>query len=1263
MSSFIFNSFKKRYLNGEVPTNDKWTFIPVSEDFKNRYEHDDVKLEMYRSLSDFNRVSPETFKYECSAQSPYIKGKVQTVSVNDPSFKLKGTGLIEGYTINYIWKKSQNTIEKPLFVDSSNSANFYTNFNENVSGNNYINSYINAGGFYYIRSYGQYKWFADRSSKNNNLIGVFGNDLSAVITDPVGVEENKPFEGILDGNYHKFHLMIKGKHTDNGLVGVLGKRGIVRNFKIKGTSFNNSIECDKQITLEHIKKDGRDINCGMLVGRNYGRIENIDAGAMGEFKLYAFVPSVYSVTNKADKYKWNEWKNPVREKYDGNNDNFFYLNSFCINSPANICPYVGYFNEGKFAEGFEGVIAETNGYAYVDTNNTAYFTKYFLNNNDDKTFTYDVSHFTYNIMGNFFADNVNDSLLLTSYNYHVLRHIDVPGSNNVASDDYKKLQTILTTNPYYYGLDSFGKFTVRDFGNLNNSATWTVQYNSNLIDKAFDNKLYSNTSWQPGYEVTRNSLRLHPNARAAFNVGTIAGANYGTIQSVQVSTTVKNTSNFVGFIGGIAGKQADGNINNVTVYMDNQFTYDFGSNNKYGDVVYMKQTPILPGAVQNVVESVTSISQNVKDQIIEDYFKPWYEEKAKYSNRKKVNTAANVTDDVMAYKLRPIFVVGGLFGRFSPNTHDCQVNNCTVLYKDNYNSTKNSNYKRPENSFGVLVGKVDYSTLSYGVDVGYRMYCNNCKFSALTTVGEPYTYFDNYWDGTYWAPITRTITEGDKEKYSLVSGTISSRFVGTYELKNNVFDPVTYMANSTDTKLYNKITTECQTKPLTDFGIYYANDYPINMSAHNGGIIRTHILWNKIDQNAAGATVTTPAGDHWDFNHLYYEEPNYSPSLTNQGYNKRNMASMIISLNNCFSNIQRYIDVYDDYINQWKYMTLPPAAGTGETSGGISASELTSNKFSLSAIEFIKHYWTDTRSNSNASVNSTSISANLHWPTETTALPSWNSVAGFFHGGLIPQQTHAQIRHGTENAFDGYTTVNFSRNGYYDTNERPYEGPAYLDTPNYMNVASGAGDSGTAMSASETNCFIKSTSSYTFGRTYKKNIMKYANPNWSTTQGYNISYEQRVTFPSRNIKDKYSSYQYYTTSSSPFDYKELKPLYQVYGYTLPVHYIGNSYSMGYATDITDEEKRYDYVDYNINVGQYMPPIGIANKLEETTYVTVTSISSINKYGGLLVVDSSGRTVMFFDNDNGNELTGNTISYPTESIMFDNKIYKNILKVQ
>lgn len=108
----------------------------------------------------------------------------------------------------------------------------------------------------------------------------------------------------MDGNGHAIEdATFICDNDDNGLVGILGHDGVVKNFKITNHANELAMICEKQITLNHIKKDGRDIHAGMLVGRNYGHIENIDAHELNSFRFSGFVPQVYSVTNKSDDYE------------------------------------------------------------------------------------------------------------------------------------------------------------------------------------------------------------------------------------------------------------------------------------------------------------------------------------------------------------------------------------------------------------------------------------------------------------------------------------------------------------------------------------------------------------------------------------------------------------------------------------------------------------------------------------------------------------------------------------------------------------------------------------------------------------------------------------------------------------------------------------------------------------------------------------------------------------------------------------------------
>jgi len=340
MSSVVFNSFKQRYLNGEVPHDDEWKFIPVNKSFTKNFGQDEFPLEQYRSISDF-------YDHDYSAM--------------DNSY-------FEGIKRDIFWYKPADTdsIHKPMYITSgslgekgkydkrSNWEDFQeTIYMKDISGNSAIPGYLASGGFYYIRTKDELRWFAARANTGNNrIIGVLGDGIDGVIRGQIGSDENYPFQGVFDGNGHTLgDVAVVCDSVDNGLIGVLGQDGVVKNIKLKNTQSGINLLCEKRIDLNHIKTDGRDINAGLLVGRNYGRIENIDGSELQTFKFSGFVPQVYSVTNKSDDYK--DFYTTIRPKYD-NGENFYFLNSWCINSPGNICPYVGYFAEGLFAQSARG---------------------------------------------------------------------------------------------------------------------------------------------------------------------------------------------------------------------------------------------------------------------------------------------------------------------------------------------------------------------------------------------------------------------------------------------------------------------------------------------------------------------------------------------------------------------------------------------------------------------------------------------------------------------------------------------------------------------------------------------------------------------------------------------------------------------------------------------------------------------------------------------------------------------------------------------
>lgn len=1302
MSSFVFNDFKRRYINGEVPSADNWTFIPVNESFKTDFEFKNIRLDHYRSLSDFRDVSNSKKENDQNMFTYYgteyktSNGKADYVNVTGDNFKLHGTTLYGGSKVTYKWTKvidDQGFNNKPFYITTENYETFLEFYKDSVKDNPYIQKYLSSGGFYFIRSKDELEWFAERSNHNNTIIGVIGDNLEGVINKPIGVNEDKPFNGILDGNYYTLDISIKAQSTDNGVVGILGPFGKVRNFKLINSKNVNSITCEKGITLSHIKNDGRDVNCGLLVGRNYGLIENIDAKNLGNFNIYGCIPSVYSVTNKSDDYKWNETENFVRKKFDDNNENFMFLNSFCINSPGNICPYVGYFNEGKFADDACGLMNDLkitaigDGGFYIN-----YIEDYFANWGQKLTATpgfvdngFDLSFYVsydesiqsqynndkiqvkYRPLGNYYVMGYTETASMSTD----IERVSVDNDLTYSSISTNKALKTYLKNPLYYGFDNFGFYTVRGVGKYESTvSSWIENYNSNLCQKALGTAYSMNSALKPGYETTRCSMRMHPQARAAYNVGIIIGSNYGTANNIQISAVVKNTSNFVGFIGGLAGKQSYGEVNNVIVSMDNELVYDLGSQPEYGDIVYYKQTPVFPDVIKNYIQGKLDDSVG-KNNLINWYCKPWYDENRDDANTLPFtcNTAQTVTEDVISYKLRPIFIVGGLFGRYVPSygsnvnfsSLKTFVNNSTVLYKDNY-STTNEEFKRAENAFGVLAGKVDYATNSYNFYYESGMVCNNCEFSALSFVGEPFKVYGNYFDGEEWVPVG--IDQGNGTS-ALDQAHSVNHYVGVYELKYNTIDPIVYTVNGSPTakpdgSYYYSYTDKSVMKPqtitasgyfpkdkrsLSEQGIYWAADYPIDLSSHNGGMIKSHNMFGFV--YADDLDLILPNGNRWDVLHKYYNAPNFDPTALNGGYNKRNMASKLISLNNCYSNIDNWIQLYDDYMNQWNYMKLPSFL---ESKSSFDANE----------IYIIQKYWNRIRTKYNGYVNlGDTISSNINWDNAsaslfTSAVPNTNPqmyVSSYFREGLLNTQIYPFVSIATQNTFDGYTTVQYNHFAWYNG--------IYDDVTYNLNRHT--------FSAFEVNGLYDFSNVYNNPRKYEKNLLTHYNMDWNVSFDRDIVWYDRIPyFPPRQTDDTYFYYTYNTTLS---DYNkihsEFKTLTDAFAFTLPITFTAEDDKFGYTTPIVGENVATN--DY-ITIGQYFTPSEIRTNIEKSTYTddngykyfTTTSVYSNENFGGLLVVDSSGRNVMFMDNETNMPITGNSVAFNTVGMKNINKVKDNKL---
>jgi hypothetical protein len=315
-------------------------------------------------------------------------------------------------------------------------------------------------------------------------------------------------------------------------------------------------------------------------------------------------------------------------------------------------------------------------------------------------------------------------------------------------------------------------------------------------------------------EIMGVPLRMPNMGRAAYNISPVVGANFGTIQNVSVKGTRKNLGNFVGFIGGVAGKQERGKIENVSCEITDDFEWfreepnipDITVGNNAGNIVELtekynqemllnnyhvryKMTPIIPGAKTELLTEASKdpalhadkyrvYPAGVADSLNDDAFPvgdEWSNEAktaafAEYleslqengitvyrvsdsepgevefstthsslypSFRNNPDYLADIqvientqpvldfltewytnktvpdglpTDDVLTFKLHPIFNAGGVFGRIIPDTAKTTIKDVNAKYE----ILTDSDNKDMHCAFGSLAGLVEMQTTHLG---------------------------------------------------------------------------------------------------------------------------------------------------------------------------------------------------------------------------------------------------------------------------------------------------------------------------------------------------------------------------------------------------------------------------------------------------------------------------------------------------------------------------------------------------------------------
>ena len=602
MREIFFNSFKERILRGDVPAEFELSGAPVTSKFFEAYDNSEISIEQYRTLDDFDT---------------YHTGNSAVPSLSATLFEYSSFG------VEYRSYEPDDLSEKPLFVNSANSAEFFKLYDFDISPSTrefIMDTISDSGGlnyncgFYYALKKTHLNWLAKRCNDeydfNNQIRIVLGDDIGN-LNDPDILESmfcptpDRPFQGVLDLNCHKIvNKTFICNNNSNGLIGYLGKRGVVRNGIVEGIR----MICQNKISIDKIKNDCSDVVCGFLVGTNYGTVENIVTS--GEMQFDGFCPEVYLVNNK---YEYEDGT----ETYKNSAYNCFFPNKFCLNSVYNVLPYVGYFCEG--ADSF-----------YYDLGNPS-----FLNINDA------VQDNCLGSLGYIMRDGYDE---FGEDHFHNFNHFceckssihdgfdqmwahpsqDIPKLSHMDRnrlDHYSTQAGKENSLNWIYGDVLYTAHSDGDFGGDKQTESFppliSTETNVALLDtmsmntidalgkwKSFDEKgeynmgkladkgmgfryvnraaylcrqirdtlmsFYRSKSeqWVTRERITPHQ-RLNPNARIAYYCSPIVGNNFGTIKNIDCKHVIKESNTtFVGFIGNVCGKQNCGTLSMINTTLD-----------------------------------------------------------------------------------------------------------------------------------------------------------------------------------------------------------------------------------------------------------------------------------------------------------------------------------------------------------------------------------------------------------------------------------------------------------------------------------------------------------------------------------------------------------------------------------------------------------------------------------------------------------------------------------------------------------------------
>ena len=536
MDSFIFDSFKQNLIDGKFDgTTATWQAYPVNKSFVDDMEETLKYIKHTYDIPLFQSADKNPDTYEKNVFKRDLPSKYVTNMVRFD------------YTYRTMYETDQPV--QPLFVKSTEHLYSLIEIgtisqNEKHLAEMFFNPnskfYRNGKGFYYVKTSEELLWCANKvngAQYDNTINIVLGDNIGIVYDDlnidtidsevgginnreklkkinySIGSNPAQPFEGIFFGNGFSFiNIELICNSDVCGIFGYLGYNGIISSARITGF---NIITCNKRINIDHLVTYGTDVHAGLLCGKNNGTITNVCID--GSVVFNDFVPKIYSVNNKSE-----STSDVSKDIYD------YYPDYYCFDSPGNIIPYIGYFNEGVFAT--------WSGY---DTSKRQYI-RYWNTDITNRTVRYD-----------------GETIVSPKeWHYWVAPHSNIIGNVMHFTHPQDRInilwydgKIVTTTNVAGGGtslaINDFGLFGCKLLGD----------------QEVFDDGNFMGTMKNVPY--LNKSIKLSQKNRLAYYVSPLIGVNNSEVENTYVNTRLYTSGTFVGFIGGVAGKQTNGVLNNV----------------------------------------------------------------------------------------------------------------------------------------------------------------------------------------------------------------------------------------------------------------------------------------------------------------------------------------------------------------------------------------------------------------------------------------------------------------------------------------------------------------------------------------------------------------------------------------------------------------------------------------------------------------------------------------------------------------------------